>query len=160
MNISEAIVGFILSHENNALRFERFCNSLVGDLEGGIQVLATSRTWDMGIDGRVRTSHVSVFTCCSLTGKVESKSKKDITRLAGSGSAVERIYFCSSQNLSELQATRIEAELRDLLPAEVIINVYGREMLAQLAAAHQEYFLKHYRQEVEQCLAVLQDLAV
>jgi hypothetical protein len=159
MNITESIANFILSHESQDDRFERFCNQLVGDLEGGAVVLSTSRSWDLGRDGSVRARSGSIYTCCSLSGRVDSKARKDIKRLTTKTKQIDRIYFCSSQDLGESKRDQIEEELRTLVPEGSTINVYGRSQLGEIAASRQSLFLLFYKKEVEDCLAIISNVS-
>lgn len=154
--IPDAIARAVISREPFAIRFEHFCNDLVGDaLEQGATILSTSRSWDLGRDGRARTPAGQIYTCSSLTDDVENKSLEDIQKLSSNSKTIHRVYFCSSQDVSEHRAARIEATLLEHLPDQANAVVLGLEQLAELAATHPKHLRRHYRAEVEDCVAAL-----
>ena len=75
--ISTAIIG----QERYPTRFEKFCNALIGELEGGVPVVSTSASWDLGRDGRAQTPRGTIYTCCSLRDDVDEKALDDVRRL-------------------------------------------------------------------------------
>lgn len=153
--ISEGIVQAIVGAESFPERFERFVNDVVGELEGGIQVLSTSRSYDIGRDGRAEGQGKGLFTCCSLTDDVDDKAESDVNKLVASTIGIRRIYFCSSQPLSEYRCAAIERNLRRLLPEGATIIVLGRDHLAQYGARAPQLVQAHYRAEYDDAVRVL-----
>src|SRR2546428_14123393 len=100
MSLTQAITRAVLEQEEYDRRFERFCNALVAEIEGGAAILNTSASWDLGKDGRSLKAHGNIFTCSSLTDLVDEKATKDIRRLRKFERQIGRIYFCSNVSLS------------------------------------------------------------
>jgi hypothetical protein len=132
--IPESIVLQILSAENSSQRFESYANKIVSELEG-THVLSTSKSWDLGRDGRSVAGPTPIYTCCSLRKDIETKSEADIKRLLDFTQPNEKlkIYFCFSQPLSEYARETIKATVRALHPTRPLeIEVLGAGNLAQL----------------------------
>src|SRR4051794_4278386 len=156
-SVTDALAEAVLRAEQSGRRFELFSNAVVSENEGGVPVLPTSRSWDLGRDGRSQTTSGSVYVCSSLTDNVDTKSTSDVRRLAENASPPYRIYFCSSQPLSESRCVQIEADIRKSVPPDVAITVVGREQLGHLAQRFPDAFVKFYAAELEALLAVLKD---
>src|SRR6266508_909223 len=117
-HLNEAIAQSVIEQDQNSFRFERFCNALISDAyEGGNPILPTSSSWDLGRDGRAHGAHGSLFSCCSLRDDVDKKARDDIARLVQYSGPIERIYFCTSQRLSEKGVETIKRDLVALLPS-------------------------------------------
>jgi hypothetical protein len=136
-------------------RFERFCNDIVGVLEGGIHVLLTSRSWDKGRDGRAETSTITVYVMTSLSDDVDGKSERDARRLKESARPAEAVYFCSSQSLSEKRCDEIAGQLREILGTENKVVVLGAGQLADVVGQSPAVFIEHYGQEFDGLMAML-----
>jgi hypothetical protein len=150
------IAAAIIGQDRYSIRFEKFCNALIGQHEGGVAVLSTSESWDLGRDGRGQTRLGTIYTCCSLRDDVDEKAVADLTRLAANlkqGSC--RVYFCSSQPLSEKQCTDIGGRLSGVLGANATLVVYGRDHLAELSVRHPDALLQQYKAEHDNLTAVL-----
>src|ERR1700690_4332998 len=71
MSLTQAITRSVLAQEEYDRRFEKFCNAIVSEIEGGATILNTSASWDLGKDGRSLKAHGNIFTCSSLTDLVD-----------------------------------------------------------------------------------------
>lgn len=80
--VTEVIAEAIFRFDSEPMRFERFANAIVSEYEGGIPVLPTSKTWDMGRDGRAETSTAGIYVCSSLADHIDVKSQQDILRIS------------------------------------------------------------------------------
>ena len=156
IGIAKAVVG----EDTNSIRFERFCNAVVSELEGGIVVLNTSQTWDEGRDGKSRSRVGNIYTCCSLTDEVDEKARSDIKRLTRTTEDIDRIYFCSSQDLSEHKQSTITGRLVKMVPDKTSITILSRSNLIEYAHQNPKILEYHYKSEIEDCVAVLQSRAV
>src|SRR5215211_4738940 len=134
--ISEGIAKAVICADVHPIRFENFCNELVSKIEGGAAVVSTSQSWDLGVDGRSVVKHMPFLVCSSLNDHVDRKAKADLKRLGATASRINRVYFCSSQPLSEKRCGEIEAELSEIVPAAESATVLGCAHLAQLAGRH------------------------
>ena len=81
MSLTQAITRSVIEQEEYDRRFERFCNALVSEMEGGAAILNTSASWDLGKDGRSLKAHGNIFICSSLSDLVDDKAVTDIKRL-------------------------------------------------------------------------------
>ncbi len=158
MSINEAFAEVILRSERATDRFERFCNAVVGKLEGDVEVFPTSASWDLGRDGRATTE--KLFVCASLADDVDAKSERDAKRISENMRSPVRLYFCSSQPLSEKRCDEIASQLRALLPAGTDVQVLGSQQLAHAAEKHPDVFSAFYALEVNALNARLRDDAI
>lgn len=146
------VVRSVIHADANALRFEKFCNDLVSVLEGGRLVVSTSTTWDRGRDGRTIDPGPEIVVCTSLVGEVDDKATSDVKKVAKYGTPPAKLYFCSSQNLSEQSLISISAEIRGLLPAGTSVTVFGSRQLAEATARFEQPLATHYLAEVDATL--------
>ncbi len=153
--VRDSIARFVLQSESNTIRFEDFCNALLTEVEGGLPILSTSRTHDMARDGRSLGGSSRIYSCVSLNVQVQSKAKKDIARIISTTRKIDKLYFCSSQELTEKKADQLKAELGKQLNPETEIEVCGLVQVAQLAVRYPKIFEDFYKAELEQCLALL-----
>lgn len=155
-SISEGLARAVILHDSSDIRFERFCNEIVGELEGGATIFSTSQSWDLGRDGRGKTATGVVYVCASLTDHADSKAIADVKRLASQTKNIGQLYFCSNQNMSEKKCAEIENGLRKLLPTNTNVTVLGCNQLTEFAINKAPQVLgKQYRAEIEESLAAL-----
>lgn len=151
----KALAELILQTETNAYRFENFCLEVVGKNEG-VKYLPTSRSWDLGRDGRASNrglgTHANIL-CATLNSELDAKAEADILRLTASA-APDRIAYCSSQKLSELRCDEISVALQRHAQGKSII-VYGAMQLASLANDHQQTFERFYGAELQEIRATI-----
>lgn len=157
--VSEGIIKSIIESENSPRRFERLCTRLVSHYEGDAPVLRTSPSWDLGRDARGHYSDGKITLCVSLAELVDNKAKSDLSRLEATTGQIDRLYFCSSQPLSEHRVEGIRTELTDDLKRmgldTVDCTVFGSHQLTDLAVDEGNTFYEVYPAEIEDCLAVL-----
>lgn len=130
------------------LRFEQFANDLVSKIEGDRPVLSTSLTYDRGRDGKTIGPGPRVYICSSLNDIPDDKALADIDKIAASKAPVQRIYFCSSQKLTEHAGDRIAALLRAKLGDDVSVEFLGAYHLADFAVRFPEVAHKSYSAEI------------
>jgi hypothetical protein len=94
------IAGFseaLIQGESNYLRFENFCLALFERVENRI-FLPTSRTWDLGRDGRTTGpalgTHAGIL-CATLDDKIDEKTQRDLDRVSSTTTPDRLIYCCS-----------------------------------------------------------------
>src|ERR1039457_1491003 len=157
MKITHGAAKAVIIADDSTSRFERFCIDLLNAVEGGANIVSTSKSWDMGRDGRgVTRTGTTIFICCSLTNEVDSKSSSDIKRLKANASKIDRVYFCSSQALSEFRCNEIETEVRKLLDKSSQIVVYGCQQLTDYAIRFTDALLSHYKSEITDVIKMLE----
>ena len=157
MQITHGAAKAVIIADDSTSRFERFCIDLLNAVEGGANIVSTSKSWDMGRDGRgVTRTGTTIFICCSLTNEVDSKSSSDIKRLKGNASKIDRVYFCSSQALSEFRCNEIEAEVRKILDKSSQVVVYGCQQLTDYAIRFADVLLSHYKSEINDVIKMLE----
>jgi hypothetical protein len=158
-HLPEHLAEAVLATEGFPIRFEKACNGLIGQLEGGIHVFSTSPTWDLGRDGKGRLpSGEIVATCCSLEPGIANKVTRDLSRLSSSRLKPARLYFCSSQRLTEYTQEEIQHDIASLLPEHTHLIVLGRQQLAELASKNSTLFIRFYEQEINGLLDTLKGL--
>jgi hypothetical protein len=157
--VPEHLAESIFSAEQFSNRFEKACNALLGAQEGGVHIYSTSASWDLGRDGKAHLPTGGILAnCCTLKSELDDKARSDLARLARTRLKVQRLYYCSSQRLSELAQERVEGELWDMLPDADSIVVYGRQQLAELATRYPDSFLRFYRQDLADTLEALKGI--
>jgi len=157
IEFSEAVATAVIQRDASVQRFERFCCDLVSaGLEGDTPVLPTSASWDMGRDGRGRGPSGTIFCCCSLSDDVDPKAEADASRLASNTSRIDRLYFCSSQALSEKQCDALEARLLKHVPSSTAVTILGSLQLSSVVRGHTDVLERHYQAEVADIIALLQ----
>jgi predicted nucleic acid-binding protein len=148
----EGIVADILAFDDNDSRFEQFCVTLFSACDGHMYV-TTSRSWDLGQDGRdmaLNTSDESPFISCSQNKDISPKVDKDIRRLAENFKP-KLLRYCSSQKLSEHAVVGIEKTLKSMAPSLEMTNVVGAKHIAEIVtreASFSSIFEKHYAGEL------------
>ncbi len=164
MKVTSSLAKSILQTEISPLRFEKFCIDLYAEFTG-IELLPTSRSWDLGRDGRrtQREQGKEYFLCVSTNDKWESKVKSDIEKLkCGLCLVEEKIYVIIALNcdISEFTCEGIKAKVSGLFPEVEQTEVFYLSQLAKLAEDHAEIFIKHYLAELEDAKAVIEESTV
>ena len=147
--LRERWVQDILRSESSPIRFEDLCVEVFSDAEG-IHYVRTSRSYDLGRDGRdasPRSGAVSPMICCSLRDDFDSKSKEDLERIMKSSSPTS-ILFCSTQPISEDAGRTIENHARSICPSLDTVRVNGVEQISQLVMRFPRAFLHYYGGEL------------
>ncbi|MBK7908708.1 MAG: hypothetical protein IPJ78_19470 [Gemmatimonadetes bacterium] len=148
MPLLEGLVGALLEHETSPLRFEALCLDLLGLQENAVFV-PTSRTWDLGRDGRrvLQTESSHHVVCASLAQTLDAKVTADIERLEAT-TRPRSIVYCTSRELSEHTADILAAEIRKLSPSVQSVQVLYQMQLATMALTHESILRKHYQAEL------------
>ncbi len=165
MALLPGILEALFSNEHNDLRFEQVCLDLYRAAEG-INLVPTSRSWDMGRDGRSISisgtgKALSEILCATLSTSLNEKIEKDIRRLSKT-TLTKAIVYCSSRPLSEKACDDIEAKIRDLAPSVESVRVLGQIQLIHLSLRNEMVIQNHYPAEihtVEQALLRRPDLS-
>ncbi len=146
----------VLSAEENPSRFERFCVEVLSAVEGGAAVVPTSAVWDRGRDGRGIGALTGLFVCSSLRDDVDAKSIEDVERLSQTTRQVTRLYFCSSQPLTEHRSDQMAASIAEYFPASTAVVVLGSKQLADLGRRHDGILERLYGGEIKDVLSRLE----
>jgi hypothetical protein len=157
--LTEGMVRVVVSEEIHATRFESFARAVVGQIEGGVQVMGTSPSWDMGRDGRGYAGANAVYVCCTLIDNVDSKAASDIKRAGKKTRKGDRLYFCTTSALSEHKVQEIERSLGKLVPKEVTTRVLGLYQLVPLGVQWPDLVEQFYKGELEAIRRALADTA-
>lgn len=140
----------VIVSDTHAIRFENFCNGIVSAIEGGVVIHRTSQTWDRGRDGKTVGPLPRVIVCSSLNDWPEDKAISDIAKVVANCSPLpDRVYFCSSQELSEQREDKIAAEIGAAVPEGVSVEVLDAKHLAEFAARLDAVLERHYPTELK-----------
>ncbi len=145
----------ILASDESSTRFENFCVFLFCDVDG-IDYVPTSRSYDLGRDGRVASmtsSKEQSFILCSLTVDYAKKAEDDLKRLMEFKSP-KSIIFCSSQKISEQAVDKLESTLQAICPG-LDIRTMGVDQLSMLAMKHPTSFTRYYHAELSELKSAL-----
>jgi hypothetical protein len=155
-SFTEAMARSVLDTETSSTRFEDFCIELFRDVDG-YPYVRTSRSWDLGRDGRdvsLRSGPVPPCICASLRGDHERKALADIQRLK---EFIEptHVLICFAAKVSENEVHGIEKAVRKLCPSIESIRTVGLDQLSQLSVRHNRALLMHYFGELQAIKSVL-----
>lgn len=145
----------ILELETNDGRFETVCCAVVSSIEAGLPVLSTSRSWDLGRDGVGVGRAAGVYVCCTLRDDVEHKALEDIQRITSTTKNISRLYFCSSQTLSEHRRSMIEQQLQRESENAFPVTCLGAHQIAELAGNEKKVAQRHYGPEISNVLRAI-----
>jgi hypothetical protein len=145
----------VLEQETNVPRFETFCRGVVSELEGGAPIVSTSTSWDLGRDGVGLGVARGIYVCCSLRDDVDIKAISDIERITSTTRGIQRLYFCSSQNLSEYRLAQIQEELEKELDRKFPVICLGALQLRDVGLSHGDMLRRQYAAEIADCLSGL-----
>lgn len=149
MGILPGIIKSILDTEDSYLRFERFCLDIYSETEG-VDLVPTSRTWDLGRDGRSISTLLEGRTalCATLERDIDDKVRWDIKRIAQTA-RFKAVVYCTSKLLSEQKCEDIESTIREEYPSVETVQILGQIQLTSLAERHDNVFRKHYAAEID-----------
>ena len=151
LTVSQAV----LVQETNDGRFETFSREAVSLLEGGATIFSTSVSWDLGRDGVGAGKARGVYVCASLRDDVDKKAIEDLERLSSTTREITRVYFCSSQRLTEHRITLLEAQLSTEIDGKYPITVLGATQLTEAVASQPEIIERHYAAEIKGALRAI-----
>ncbi len=138
----------VMESDTFSERFERFCCSLIGKIEG-VDVVPTSTTWDRGRDGRSVGGAVDCLVATSLTNKVEQKVSDDFTKIEKNKISSRKLYFCSSQPLSEHRCDLLKQEIFKIVGTERDVDVLGSIQLSELSLNWKDVVSQYYGTELD-----------
>lgn len=135
--------------EDGHLRFEHFCLDIYSETEG-VELVPTSKTWDLGRDGRSISTLFKGRTalCATLAKNIDEKAKSDIKRTAQNMQS-KTVIYCTSKSLSERKCNDIESDIREEYPSVETVHILGQIQLITLAERHQNVFRKYYAAEID-----------
>lgn len=155
--VSTSVRRKVLELETNDVRFEAFCIEVISALEGGASIFSTSRSWDFGRDGVGGGRAAGLYICCSLRDDVEIKALDDIERISSTTRNIARLYFCSSQQLSEHRISTIEDTLRREVDNAFEVVCLGSSQLTEAAISRApEAMERQYGPEIKNTLRAIQ----
>lgn len=159
MPLLPGIVQALFNLEDNPIRFEKLCLDLYSAAEG-VELVPTSRTWDLGRDGRCISisgsgKEIVGVLCATLSTGIETKVEADIRRLVKT-TATKAIVYCSSRSLTELACAKIEATIRELYPKIDSVRVLGQIQLMALGERFESILRHHYAAEIQNIEQALQ----
>ncbi len=149
----------ILEREQLVIRFEDMCVATMSDFDQ-VTYVATSRTYDLGRDGRVagiRSGNVPPFICCSCVQheRVVEKAILDFQRLL-ENARPEHVVFCfTDSQFTEYTANTIEKEIRRLLPEIVTVRSFGPRQLSEIVVRNPRGFEQLYAAEISDIRSAL-----
>lgn len=149
----------VISSDTSSQRFEEYSNATIAKLTG-YPVVSTSASWDLGRDGRAAAGP-RTYVCATLNEGLDKKAKKDICRLKKHAGRA-KVYYCSSQPISEERVEKLRMEIAGLAGPQFEIELLGSHQLAELdlqltARDPNVIALAHYRGEIQDCLRMLRE---
>lgn len=141
--------------DTNDARFENFSRDAIAILEGGARIFSTSASWDLGRDGVGAGKARGIYVCASLRDDIDQKALSDLSRLTKTTRAIERVYFCSSQRLTEHRITLLEAQLAGETDRRFPITVLGASQLSEAVAANPDVLERYYAAEIKGALRAI-----
>jgi len=138
----------VLAREHDDVRFEAFANDVVSVLEGK-PILATSKSWDLGRDGRGVGSRQGTYVLTTLRSDSD-KPRDDATRLKATAWKLRHVYYVAPRLVSEKVLEEHSEVIRSILGNEVPIDSIGGTQLSDLVASGKaaKAFAKHYAGEL------------
>jgi hypothetical protein len=109
----------ILQNAGTDWQFERFCCSHYTDIEG-ITYLPTSKSYDLGGDGRAvnkRAEGESYIIASMQKEGLEKKATRDLRKLLGNVKRPAKVRFCFTFLKTEQQRREIEEAVRAVYAA-------------------------------------------
>lgn len=145
----------ILDREQDDHRFEAFANDVVSVLEGK-SVLGTSKSWDLGRDGKGVGARHGTFVITTLRTD-SGKPKTDAEHLKAAAPKIRHVYYVAPRLVSETKLEEHAKEIRAVLGADVPIDSIGRVQLTELISSGKaaQAFRRHYRGELASITAAL-----
>lgn len=150
------IYEIVIRSETNDGRFEHFSRDIVSFLEGGAPIFSTSKSWDLGRDAVGFGRATGIYVCTSLRDDPDVKALADIERLEQTTTKITRVYFCSSQKLSEHARDKVVAALNIEVDHKYPIVCLGSIQLAEAARQEKKAIERSYSGEIKNCLAAIE----
>jgi hypothetical protein len=156
--LTDSMIREVLSNERYTLRFEDFCIDLMSEARG-VDYLRTSRSYDLGKDGRgvqIHRDSAPPVICCGTDGNPVAKAKADLDTLLNTIEPPS-IVFCFTAPVSEHAGNLITQDALRRGKQTQTVEVFGVEQLSQLIVRYPHSFETHYAAELanlRQALAV------
>ena len=149
VQILPAWVDQILAHEYDDVRFEAFANKVVSVLEGK-SIVSTSKSWDLGRDGRGLGSRQGTFVLTTLRTDV-NKPKTDAARLKDTALKIRHVYYVAPRLTSEVVLQEHCKEIRLILGNNVPVDPIGGPQISDLVSSGKvaQAFKQHYAGELD-----------
>lgn len=149
MSVQIRIIGTILGYDDSPYRFEDFCRAIYSESEG-IDIVATSRSWDLGRDGR-SIHHfggkIKTTLLATLKSDIDDKIESDLSRISET-TVTNSIVYCTNKPISEKKCSEIQNKIKEYCPSVDSTQVLGQYQLASLAEHYYEIFRKYYNAEI------------
>ena len=138
----------VLELEQSDVRFEAFANELVSALEGQ-HVVGTSRSWDLGRDGRGHGSRRGVYVLTTLSND-PTKARADAARLKTGRMPIRHVYYVAPRIVSESVLEEHCGAIQAVLGHNVLIDPLGRTQIVDLVSSARDgaAFSRHYGGEL------------
>ena len=137
-------VNQVLNREHDDVRFEAFANEVATVLEGA-PVVGTSKSWDLGRDGRALGERQGTFVLTTLRTDSD-KAKEDATRLKSKARKIRHVYYVAPRVTSEAVLEAHCEDIRAIVGEDVVVDPLGGPQLEDLVAGGKaaEAFRQHY----------------
>lgn len=155
--VPSTIAGTVIGNDQESLRFEKFCVSILNLVEPDKELVRTSPSWDLGRDARSIRGKERLFVCCTLAERLEGKIQDDLRRLSDTTKQIDILYFCCSAALSEHRQRELETEIRKALPKVSSVHLLSNYQLAELAERYPETVRRYYGPELEAIKSFISD---
>ncbi len=138
----------VLAGEHDDDRFETFANEVVSAVEGKT-IVSTSKSWDLGRDGRGLGPAHGIFVLSSLRTDID-KPKADASRLKATTWKIHHVYYAAprlvSESVMEDHCKAIHAVLGDDVDVDPLSGGQISELVSSGKAA--DAFKNHYGGEL------------
>ncbi|MBB5944384.1 hypothetical protein [Xanthomonas sp. 3307] len=150
------IYEIVIKTDTNDGRFESFACGVVSQLEGNGSILTTRPKWDLGRDGVGFGASKGIFVCASLRDDVDAKALSDMSRLEDKTCGIKKVYFCSSQLLTEHARNKITSALIQEYGSTYEYEVLGAHQLRELSLRDPDLIKTKYAAEIANCKAAIE----
>ncbi|MDB5326299.1 MAG: hypothetical protein JWM57_1868, partial [Phycisphaerales bacterium] len=144
---SDFLISLVIRKAGNEWAFEKFCCRQMRSIDG-FDYLPTSRSYDLGADGRSRTlrgNGESYIVSTKQEERLPQKAVRDLKRLLQRDRHPAMVIFYFTEVTSETLRLEIEKEVFKLLKSPFKFKVFGREQIIeqvhQRSAAFEETYL-------------------
>ena len=151
MKLTASLAEDMIFDDSNDGRFEAFCNEIISQAHG-LTVMATSRTADLGTDGRslqLDALAPAVRIATSVRADFAKKFSEDAERILEKFANCT-IVFCTNRRVTEKKLEQSRNELSTLMGEGFKIEILTCIQLADMAARFPAVFQRHYTVEMEE----------
>jgi predicted nucleic acid-binding protein len=138
----------VLAGEHDDDRFETFANEVVSAVEGKT-IVSTSRSWDLGRDGRGLGPAHGIFVLSSLRTDID-KPKTDASRLKATTWKIRHVYYAAPRLVSESVMEDHCKAIRAVLGEDVDVDPLSGPQVSELVSSGKaaDAFKNHYGGEL------------